>query len=65
MSCPMCGKPRVDRYRPFCSRKCADLDLARWLNGAYRFESTREDEDDDELLSPRSTEEYGSKDPTH
>ena len=35
--CPMCGKPRVERYRPFCSRRCADLDLGKWLNEDYRI----------------------------
>lgn len=34
--CPMCKKqPSEDRFRPFCSKRCADLDLGRWLNGAY------------------------------
>lgn len=33
--CPICRKP-VDRaYRPFCSRRCADVDLQRWLAGVY------------------------------
>lgn len=35
MSCPICGKPADDKYRPFCSKRCADVDLARWLNGSY------------------------------
>ena len=35
MSCPICGKAAVARYRPFCSKRCADVDLGRWLNGAY------------------------------
>lgn len=35
MSCPVCQKPTEPRYRPFCSRRCADIDLARWLNGSY------------------------------
>jgi endogenous inhibitor of DNA gyrase (YacG/DUF329 family) len=35
MSCPICGKPTDSRYRPFCSRRCADVDLARWLGGHY------------------------------
>lgn len=35
MSCPICGKETVDRFRPFCSKRCADIDLGRWLNGAY------------------------------
>jgi len=35
MSCPVCKKDSDPRYRPFCSRRCADVDLGRWLNGAY------------------------------
>ncbi|MDO5371256.1 DNA gyrase inhibitor YacG [Paracoccus sp. (in: a-proteobacteria)] len=35
MICPICGKPTVPDYRPFCSRRCADVDLARWLRGDY------------------------------
>jgi endogenous inhibitor of DNA gyrase (YacG/DUF329 family) len=34
-SCVICGKPQVERLRPFCSRRCADVDLHRWLSGAY------------------------------
>ncbi|AUH64153.1 DNA gyrase inhibitor YacG [Paracoccus zhejiangensis] len=33
--CPICGKPGAPDYRPFCSRRCADVDLARWLRGDY------------------------------
>ena len=33
--CPICGKAAVKEYRPFCSRRCADVDLQRWLRGAY------------------------------
>jgi uncharacterized protein len=33
--CPICGKPQVVGFRPFCSRRCADVDLHRWLSGAY------------------------------
>jgi len=36
-SCPICGKPAVPRFRPFCSRRCADVDLGRWLTGQYRI----------------------------
>ena len=35
MSCPICSKPTDPQYRPFCSRRCADVDLARWLRGDY------------------------------
>ena len=37
MSCPICNKPTVARYRPFCSARCADVDLAHWLRGDYRI----------------------------
>ncbi|WEJ58004.1 DNA gyrase inhibitor YacG [Devosia sp. FJ2-5-3] len=33
--CPICGKPAVEKYRPFCSKRCADVDLNRWLTGSY------------------------------
>jgi hypothetical protein len=34
--CPICGKPSDSRHRPFCSRRCADVDLHRWLGEGYR-----------------------------
>ncbi|WP_101065949.1 DNA gyrase inhibitor YacG [Roseovarius salinarum] len=40
MKCPVCEHPAADRYRPFCSRRCADVDLAKWLNGGYAVPST-------------------------
>ena len=33
--CPICGKPRSELYDPFCSKRCADVDLHRWLKGSY------------------------------
>lgn len=49
MACPMCDKPTVPDYRPFCSKRCADLDLAKWLGGSYAIPS--DDPDDlDEVL---------------
>lgn len=44
MSCPICGKPAAERYRPFCSKRCADVDLGRWLNGAYAVPADDPDE---------------------
>ncbi len=35
MTCPICAKDGDPKYKPFCSRRCADVDLGRWLNGAY------------------------------
>jgi uncharacterized protein len=34
--CPICGKPTLPETRPFCSRRCKDVDLARWLGEVYR-----------------------------
>jgi uncharacterized protein len=35
LKCPICGKPPIEAYRPFCSKACADIDLGRWLSGRY------------------------------
>ena len=37
--CPVCDKPSAAEHRPFCSRRCADVDLGRWLKGVYRVET--------------------------
>ena len=39
MSCPICKQETAKEYRPFCSRRCADVDLGRWLTGAYAVPS--------------------------
>ena len=33
--CPVCNAQRVEKYRPFCSKRCADIDLGRWFSGSY------------------------------
>ena len=45
--CPICGKPATPDYRPFCSRRCADVDLGRWLTEGYRIPADSEDEAED------------------
>jgi endogenous inhibitor of DNA gyrase (YacG/DUF329 family) len=40
MSCPICGKETEAKTRPFCSKRCADVDLGRWLSGHYAVPST-------------------------
>lgn len=40
MKCPICGADSDRTFRPFCSRRCADLDLGRWLTGAYAIPAT-------------------------
>ncbi|MES2916291.1 MAG: DNA gyrase inhibitor YacG [Pseudomonadota bacterium] len=47
MSCPICGKPASADYRPFCSRRCADVDLGRWLTESYRIPAETGEEADD------------------
>jgi hypothetical protein len=44
MTCPICGKPTVQTVRPFCSKRCADVDLARWFRGAYAIPSHNHDD---------------------
>lgn len=39
MTCPICAKQTDKTYRPFCSKRCADLDLGKWLGGAYSVPS--------------------------
>jgi|RhiMetdeSRZDD1v2_1073273.scaffolds.fasta_scaffold20763_8 endogenous inhibitor of DNA gyrase (YacG/DUF329 family) len=45
--CPICERPTVQEYRPFCSRRCADIDLSRWLSGAYAIPVKDGDHDED------------------
>jgi hypothetical protein len=42
--CPICGKPVEAEYRPFCSRRCADVDLQRWFTGRYAVPRAKVDE---------------------
>ncbi len=45
-TCPICGKPMEQAFRPFCSKRCADIDLNRWLSGVYAV-PVKEEEDED------------------
>jgi endogenous inhibitor of DNA gyrase (YacG/DUF329 family) len=42
--CPICGKPATPEHRPFCSRRCADVDLQRWLSDRYVLPATEDPE---------------------
>ena len=44
--CPICGKPATLASHPFCSERCRDVDLNRWLSGSYVIPG-RDDEEDD------------------
>ena len=45
--CPICKGPGDPHYRPFCSRRCANIDLARWLGGSYAIAGAGQDADTD------------------
>jgi uncharacterized protein len=45
--CVLCGKPAQEKYRPFCSKRCADIDLHRWFSGAYAVPAPPDPEDED------------------
>ena len=47
MACPICDRPTETRYRPFCSKRCADRDLGKWLTGGYAIPSDDPDDADD------------------
>lgn len=50
--CPICGKPAQAAYRPFCSKRCADVDLQRWLSGAYVIPGEADEEGDVQAPPP-------------
>ena len=43
--CPICGKPATETSKPFCSERCRDVDLNRWLSDSYRIPAKDDDED--------------------
>lgn len=61
MTCPICEKPTVAAFKPFCSRRCADIDLSRWLKGGYAIPGAPTGEEDEQLAEdgPASPENRG------
>ena len=49
-ACPVCATPAVEGVWPFCSKRCADVDLARWLGGAYAIPVAEDDDEDGEEM---------------
>jgi uncharacterized protein len=43
-ACPICGKPNQPKYKPFCSARCADVDLHRWMSESYRAPAVEDPE---------------------
>lgn len=52
MSCPICAKAAVQEYRPFCSKRCADIDLGRWMSGSYAIPGEPVDPSNLEAMDP-------------
>jgi endogenous inhibitor of DNA gyrase (YacG/DUF329 family) len=50
--CPICSRPAEQRFRPFCSKRCADVDLNRWLSGVYAVPVVEPDESSDAESPP-------------
>jgi endogenous inhibitor of DNA gyrase (YacG/DUF329 family) len=50
--CPICGKAAVLRHQPFCSGRCANIDLGRWLKDSYRVETDEPQVEDGEPGEP-------------
>jgi endogenous inhibitor of DNA gyrase (YacG/DUF329 family) len=44
VTCPICANETEQKYRPFCSRRCADIDLAKWMSGTYAIPSETEED---------------------
>ncbi len=60
--CPVCKAATVEQYRPFCSKRCCDIDLGRWLTGSYAIAggNADADEDGDPATAPAPSREADS-----
>lgn len=61
-SCPICGAPAVATLRPFCSSRCADVDLGRWLAGDYRIPVSEDDESEEDGPAGGAAADDGDED---
>jgi hypothetical protein len=57
--CPICGKISVQQFRPFCSRRCADVDLHRWFSGTYSAPAVEQDDEDGDADTGRDRGDPG------
>ena len=49
MTCPICQKATQHETRPFCSKRCADVDLGKWFNESYRVPTNEVEGDEDQF----------------
>lgn len=61
MKCPICSKDSVKRYRPFCSKRCADIDLGKWMSGGYAVPSAEPPDPDEVESAMRDNQERHGK----
>lgn len=59
MTCPICKRPTEARWRPFCSQRCADVDLGRWVSGGYAIPTEEAPSDE----TPASGDGAADRDP--
>ncbi len=51
MNCPICQKKSLSDYQPFCSKRCADIDLGNWLDGKYVLSGDKDLESENEAIN--------------
>ena len=56
MTCPICDRAVVIAFEPFCSKRCADVDLSKWLSGSYAIPSANAKEEDELYQQLSATE---------
>jgi uncharacterized protein len=59
--CPICGKLPIPEFRPFCSKRCADVDLNRWLSGVYAVPVTEDTDEDGEAVRDPERDDSSSR----
>lgn len=56
-TCPICKKPEAPEHSPFCSKRCADIDLGHWFQGSYAIKSN-EEPDEEAIIEAISSGNY-------
>lgn len=62
--CPICDKPAQSVHDPFCSKRCKDVDLNRWLSDSYFIPASTDDEDGKSVQNPGEVEDGGDFSPS-
>ena len=58
--CPICSKPALERFRPFCSKRCADIDLNQWFKGGYAIPGSAPESDSPDDAGGAGTDAGGA-----